>query len=119
MDEQLDLVLADYVCFVKVDVLKQLAGLLSGHLVKTENIKAMLAKPLFASKVEALYFLFGLDQVFGEAVVVDHTGAVDLAQMLLYFEYVVMSGLWALDCWLVAIPNLLKLLKQIGFKFVI
>jgi hypothetical protein len=41
--------------------------------------------------------LFRLDQVFGEAVVKDHTGAVDLSKVLLYFKHVVMSGLRALS----------------------
>ncbi len=89
--------LADHVGFVKVDVLKQLAGFLGGDLVKTEDIEPVLAKPLFTRKIKALYLLFRLDQVFGEAVVKDHTGAVDLSKVLLYFKHVVMSGLRALS----------------------
>ena len=58
VDEQQDLVLANHVCVVKVDVLKQLTGLLSGYLVKTEDSEAMLTKPFFPRKVEALYLLF-------------------------------------------------------------
>ena len=87
--------LADHVGFVKVNVLKELSSFLGGDLVKTEDIEPVLVKPLFTRKIKAFYLLFRLDQVFWEAVVIDHTGAVDLSKVLLYFKHVVMSGLWA------------------------
>lgn len=62
----------DHIGFVVVYILEQLAGLLSSDLVKTKDVQAVLAKPLFSGEVKALYLLFRLDQVFGKAVVVDY-----------------------------------------------
>jgi len=85
--------LADHICLIVVYILEQLACLLGSDLVKTEDVEAVFAKPLFTSEVKTLYLLFGLDQVLGEAVVVYYAGAVDLAKVFFYSNHSFVSGM--------------------------